>query len=191
MSRTTRKANTSRKEANNEKLKAETLKEEQLFKSLPRDLQWEILTEFLQTHVVRKGRLMRRLTGEVQQQLLESMPQKMPMRMRQPLRLNLKSLPMKVGNKNEWTKHFDHLGLQGSRSLSVVEDSNGNPAYRYVSRMDGKDEVDITTPIENTTALAPYVKHNYTSYNGVRGNITSKARLYDPKKVSTGYRPSA
>jgi hypothetical protein len=32
-----------------------------LFKALPRDLQWEILTEFVGTHVVRNGKLMRKL----------------------------------------------------------------------------------------------------------------------------------
>ena len=32
-----------------------------LFLKLPRDLQWEILTEFVGTHVVRNGKLMRKL----------------------------------------------------------------------------------------------------------------------------------
>ena len=34
---------------------------DKLFKALPRDLQWEILTEFVGTHVVRNGKLMRKL----------------------------------------------------------------------------------------------------------------------------------
>jgi hypothetical protein len=34
---------------------------DKLFNALPRDLQWEILTVFLGTHVVRKGKLMRKL----------------------------------------------------------------------------------------------------------------------------------
>ena len=32
-----------------------------LFKALPRDLQWEVLTEFVGTHVVRGGKLMRKI----------------------------------------------------------------------------------------------------------------------------------
>jgi hypothetical protein len=32
-----------------------------LFKALPRDLQWELLTEFVGTHVVRGGKLMRKI----------------------------------------------------------------------------------------------------------------------------------
>ena len=35
---------------------------DQLFDALPRDLQWEILSEFVGTHAVRKGKLMRKLT---------------------------------------------------------------------------------------------------------------------------------
>jgi hypothetical protein len=34
---------------------------ENLFRALPRDLQWEVLTEFVGTHVVRRGKLMRKI----------------------------------------------------------------------------------------------------------------------------------
>jgi hypothetical protein len=34
---------------------------DQLFKALPRDLQWEVLSEFVGTHVVRNGKLMRKI----------------------------------------------------------------------------------------------------------------------------------
>ena len=34
---------------------------EQLFKALPKDLKWEILSEFLGTHSVRKGKLIRKI----------------------------------------------------------------------------------------------------------------------------------
>ena len=34
---------------------------DQLFKALPKDLQWEILTEFIGTHVVRNGKLIRKI----------------------------------------------------------------------------------------------------------------------------------
>ena len=33
---------------------------EQLLKALPRDLQWHILAEFVGSHAVRKGRLMKK-----------------------------------------------------------------------------------------------------------------------------------
>jgi hypothetical protein len=196
MNRTTRKKKASPDKAKEDKLKKETLQEEQLFKALPRDLQWEILSEYLGTHVVRNGKLMRRMTGDVQMQLLNSMPQMMPMKMRQSLKLNLKTAPMKLPNKNSWVKHFDTPSLYekpGYRSLSLVEDGNGNPSYHYVSRIQGKDHVDIITPIDNSVVLQPFEPHQYPSYpltakkdkNQTRKNVVH----YNPTKVSTGYRP--
>jgi hypothetical protein len=46
---------------------------DQLFKALPRDLQWEILSVFVGTHVVRNGKLMRKMTGEIQKELERKM----------------------------------------------------------------------------------------------------------------------
>jgi hypothetical protein len=37
----------------------------QLFKSLPSDLQWEILSDFVGTHAVRNGKLMRKLIVDI------------------------------------------------------------------------------------------------------------------------------
>ena len=36
-----------------------------MFKALPQDLQWEILSEFVGTHVVRNGKLMRKLKLDI------------------------------------------------------------------------------------------------------------------------------
>ena len=61
---------------------------DKLFKALPRDLQWEILSEFVGTHVVRNGKLMRKMTGEIQARLLDTMPMKFGM---QTIKLFMKS----------------------------------------------------------------------------------------------------
>jgi hypothetical protein len=42
-----------------------------LFKALPRDLQWEILSEFVGTHAVRNSKLLRKITGEYQVQSIK------------------------------------------------------------------------------------------------------------------------
>ena len=44
-----------------------------LFKALPSDLQWEILQDFVGTHVVRNGKLMRKMTGNIQGELADKM----------------------------------------------------------------------------------------------------------------------
>lgn len=204
MKRTTRKVKDSPKKADvakqrevdDEKLKVETLAEEKLFKALPRDLQWIILSEYLGTHVVRNGKLMRKMTGAIQSRLLDSMPQMMLGR--RPQQLNLKSKPMTSRFRNSWFKSFDTpaaQGVHGFRSLSVVEDHNGIPSYEYTSHIDGQDRVEISTPIDNNTALEPYERHNYQSYQFTDkklGRTTLKSRkpvLFNPTKPNTGYRP--
>ncbi len=44
---------------------------DQLFNKLPRDLQWEVLEQFVGTHVVRKGRLLRKLVFNTPHQTLK------------------------------------------------------------------------------------------------------------------------
>ena len=171
------------------KLQEETLKEEQVFKALPRDLQWKILSKYLGTHVVRNGKLMRKMTGNVHLGLLNSMPQ--TMLGRKPKELILKSI-MKMENKNTWFHAFDHEGKQGIRSLDVIEDSDGNPAYRYTSHLNGQDRVEILTPIEKGAVLQPYInnKSEYPSYpytNKKLGRKTLKNPLHKPTKPNTGY----
>ena len=46
---------------------------DKLFKALPRDLQWEVLTVFVGSHTVRKGKLIRKLDNQFQQ-LLQDIP---------------------------------------------------------------------------------------------------------------------
>ena len=52
---------------------------DQLFKALPEVLQWEILSEFVGTHVVRYKKLRRKFTGEVHAMLLKNYKKKTPM----------------------------------------------------------------------------------------------------------------
>ena len=46
-------------------------RQDHLFKLLPRDLQWEIMTDFVGGYVVRYNRLRRIMSGEVQQKIME------------------------------------------------------------------------------------------------------------------------
>lgn len=100
-------------------------------------------------------------------------------------------------NKNSWFKVFDTpavQGVNGFRSLSVVEDHNGNPSYEYTSHIDGQDIVEISTPIDNNTVLEPYVQKTFPSYPFTDRKLgrTLKSRkpvLFNPTKPNTGYRP--
>jgi len=47
-----------------------TMSMEKLFKDLPRDLQWEILTEFVGSHSVRNGRLIKKIKFDYRHEML-------------------------------------------------------------------------------------------------------------------------
>jgi hypothetical protein len=179
------------------KLKVDTLKVDTLIKELPIDLQGEILEYLRAAYEVRKGKLLRktlRMSGKIQEKLLNSMPQ--IMRGKKRIQLNLKTPPMEIRNRMEnnksWYKFFDHPKLLGERSLAVVEDSNGNPSYRYISKIDGLDSVEINTPINNDTVLEPFVKRDYPSYpftqKKLGKNQTIKAK-FNPTIPNTQYNP--
>ena len=47
-----------------------TMSMEKLFKDLPRDLQWEILTEFVGSHSVRKGKIIQKIVFDYRHRML-------------------------------------------------------------------------------------------------------------------------
>lgn len=183
------------READEKKLKVDTL-----IKELPIDLQGEILNYLGAAYEVRKGKLIRktlRMSGKIQSQLLNSMPQMM--RGRKPLQLNIKTVPMEIRNRMENTKSnykfFDHPKLLGDRSLAVVVDSNGTPSYRYRSNIDGQDSIEINTPMNNDTVLEPFIKRDYPSYPftakklGKKQTLKAKMPGFNPTNPNTGYNP--
>ena len=179
------------------KLKVDTLKVDNLIKELPIDLQGEILNYLGAAYEVRKGKLIRktlRMSGKIQSRLLNSMPQ--IMRGKQRVRLDLKTVPMEIRNRinntKSFSKIFDHPKFLGDRSLAVVVDSNGTPSYRYRSNIDGQDDVEINTPMNNGTVLEPFIKRNYPSYpfTGKKlGRKQTPVDNFDPTNPSTGYNP--
>jgi len=155
----------------------------QLFKALPSDLQWEILTEFIGTHVVRNGKLIRKMTGEVQLRLLNSM------------RCNYDGLYLKFNletyNRNSVTQ-IDHNGDIDTKVLllakykmyvflcTTVVNNDIKMCYRYVT----SHQVHII-PIDNSVILPPFKKKYYPSYEYTdkkKGLIQKKVILYNPKK---------
>lgn len=202
MKRTTRKQKGSppKEEAKQREADGKKLKVDTLIKELPIDLQGEILEYLSAAYEVRKGKLIRktlRMSGKIQSQLLNSMPQMM--RGKKPIQLNLKTVPMEINNRMENTKSsykfFDHPKLLGDRSLAVVVDSYGTPSYRYRSNIDGQDSVEINTPINNDTVLEPFIKRDYPSYPftgkklGKNTTLKARTRLFNPTNPNTGYNP--
>lgn len=199
--RTTRKQKVSppKEEAKQQQVVDEKmLKVDTLIKELPIDVQGEILNYLGAAYEVRKGKLMRktlRMSGKIQEKLLHSIPQ--IMRGKQRVRLDLKTVPMKISNSinntKSFYKFFDHPKFLGNRSLAVVVDSSGNnPYYRYSSNIEGLDSVEINTPMNNDTILERFIKRDYPSYPFTPKKLGKKQIIVDkfnPSNPSTGYNP--
>ena len=150
---------------------------EQLFKALPRDLQWEVLTDFVGTHVVRNGVLMRKMTGEIQEELASKMCGG----------LWLKEIPINV-SLGTWMAYdgicFNtELLLIHTKNMDIYlyENSNREMNYKYVTSTQSV----FTCPIKDTPILQPYIKHTYRSYpytDKKLGRPSKRMRLYNPNK---------
>jgi len=131
---------------------------DQLFKALPRDLQWEVLTEFTGTHTVRKGKLMRKLVVDNRHQLIEGM-----------------------SRIQQVAKYYNPDGvhttsvvkLKSGRTIAFSQDSQSGcinydyykPSYDY-GTLPGPSTgcAYVYTPEESPVALPPYVFNVYPSY---------------------------
>ena len=129
---------------------------DQLFIKLPRDLQWEVLTEFAGTHSVRKGKLRRKLV------------------LGYPFRMVIyKPLIQKIA----YPYHIDSVHeiafvkLPLGRKISVLQDADNSSAVKYsFSRPHdstflynyGTIRTDVY-PVESNP-LPPFEKHSYPSY---------------------------
>ena len=128
----------------------------QLFKALPRDLQWEILSEFVGTHVVRNGKLRRKIVYCLDQ---------------------YGSLWSKVARVRQ---HYDwdysrpenirwHIRLTDHQQMKFYEDDiSGDTIYGYKILKDNYYPVwELHFPAyryEDPVILLPFVKNVYKSY---------------------------
>jgi hypothetical protein len=126
---------------------------DQLFIALPRDLQWEVLTTFAGTHVVRKGKLMRKIVmNSGKFQIVHDMPH------------ITKCIGEEFFNIKYSAKAMVDLGDR--RKLMLCECPNTNQLgykYRVDSLTDGiyLEYVQLKT---NPHSLPAFVKHSYPSY---------------------------
>ncbi len=169
---------------------------DQLFKKLPSDLQWEILETFIGTHVVRNGKLMRKMTGQIQAQLLDNMPMLFGMR---TIKLCIKHSPIQTTgnicdpNTRLCIRSFVNMHGSRFRLLSIGENlDTGELFYRYiVDLIEKSDRIEDTTVIANGPVLPPFQKNTYPSYEYTdkkKGVIGKKVVLFNPSKPNTSYR---
>ena len=130
----------------------------QLFKALPRDLQWEVLTEFAGTHVVRNGKLIKKIVFDERHQMLMERP----------------SIRQEIGIEYDTSFFWAETAviMSNERYLAFGEGS-GSGRLAYGFRKIVPDDDDNTpwhgvnmkiTYMDDSVVLPPFVKHFYPSY---------------------------
>ena len=170
---------------------------DKLFKDLPRDLQWEILEDFVGTHVVRNGKLMRKMTGEIQEEMMNNMEwSSMSVRFNQDgmlRQLCLKCQPIQTNThftpfNNMITKTFVQLAKWGGRQVYVGEmQETGKIIYFYTT-----PTCNFTSILDDSIILPPFVKHEYPSYpytDKKMGRPSKKVTCYNIEMTDTQWNP--
>jgi hypothetical protein len=164
---------------------------EQIFKALPRDLQWEILSVFVGTHVVRNGKLMRKMTGETQMRLLNTMRNMGGLYIKQHIYLIPIRSWLAYDGTNAQCQICGRWCICFNTKFLLLAKHN---MYVYLfTKTDNKCDImsyrylifnrDYLVTIDNSVVLQPFVKHDYPSYpytNKKMGILSNKMRLYNP-----------
>ena len=132
----------------------------QLFRALPRDLQWFVLSELVGSHSVRKGKLIKKITFDERHQILQQIPR---------IQMSKKWYPPDVadmfpnsvvnfsnGTQLSFTMHPElGLGLNGYLFISntIRSDITEERKYYWVSQNRWYSNGDY-----------PFEKHTYPSY---------------------------
>ena len=141
----------------------------ELFKALPRDIQWEVLSEFLGTHSVRKGKLIQKIVyttfqGKIFRQIGTN----------KYLRIKIAD-SMRVRPCKTWlsNRHDDiprYIKLSKDIPMAFWEDPHTGDTI-YLSRTMERDpyipfwKASFASVIaEDSVVLPAFVKHEYPSY---------------------------
>ena len=128
----------------------------QLFKNLPRDLRWEVLSEFVGSHAVRKGKLIKKIVFGDRHQMIQDIPliHKCYIQL-YSYRYNAKS---------------DVRLWGGSQLMFCDNPKTGATGYmfrkRNIRRYSGEDRSydQHYTPMNDSVVLPPFEKHSYPSF---------------------------
>ena len=141
---------------------------DQLFLKLPRDLQWEVLTEFVGSHAVRKGKLIKKtvysmMNGRLMRQLEDNtfIPVVNPHRLR--LRLAwLNELVIDARPK------YIRFSILGNQKIKFCDDGiTGDTIFCYRKIVDHHMLWEVQYPTlraVDAVTLPPFEKHVYPSY---------------------------
>ena len=150
---------------------------DQLFDKLPRDLQWEILTEFVGSHSVRNGKLIKKIVFDERHKILQEIP-RIQTRWRFSLIRDVRPISFVVfsnGTKLMYTVHPEYDALLGY--LFKSNEIRDCCSWRGFNRGDWVTQ-DLWTSIP-----LPFIKHSYPSYPDT--DKKKRARIKDKNKNET------
>lgn len=137
-----------------------TMTPDQLLKALPRDLQWEVLAEFVGTHVVRNGKLIRKLRLDTINHQLKYL-----------IRNRLCYGWLYKRNNDELNKRVFTRFPSNGRTMMFCRDINTDETiYLYAKQTHIHSvwefmwEVQFEIVVLETLDLPPFMKHEYPSY---------------------------
>lgn len=133
---------------------------DQLFASLPTELQWEILSVFVGTHAVRKGKLIKKLVYGERHRLLMGMS-RIRTEWAPPIKLEERPISFVLfsnGTQLMYTFHPDYGTLGYMFISNTIEDFGSFSFRKHIwTRLD-------TVTGTHWTGTPEYEKHSYPSY---------------------------
>ena len=124
--------------------------------ALPRDLQWEILSVFVGSHRVRKGKLIKRIVFDERHQMIKDLP-----------RIQRSFIGLYIRNFDAKT---DVQLWSGSQLMFCENPTTGKMGYLFRKRKirthsrEEKSYEHKYTPMDDSVILPPHEKHSYPSY---------------------------
>ena len=129
---------------------------EQLFKALPRDLQWEVLTEFVGSHAVRKGKLIKKMAFDTRHQMIQERPCIQKCYIEQyTLNFSVKTFVQLSNGSQLMFCQCPYTGEMGYKFRQVIKRE-----YSWMPKAYGLQY----TSLKYSAVLPPFEKHVYPSY---------------------------
>ena len=143
---------------------------DQLFLTLPRDLQWEVLSKFVGSHAVRKGKLIRKIAFGARHQMIQELPRIQKCYIEQYIvAFNTKSFVQLPNGSQLMFCECPYTGYMGYKFRQVLK--------RECSWMPKAYGLQYTS-LTYSAPLLPFEKHSYPSYPDTDKKKAQKALSY-------------
>jgi hypothetical protein len=128
----------------------------QLFRHLPRDLRWEVLAEFVGSHAVRKGKLIKKMVFDARHTAVQNVQL-------------IRECNIWLYTNDFKAKTIVYMG-EGSQMMYCEDPKSGVANILFRKRnirthsRETKSYGHHYTPMNNSVTLPPFEKHSYPSY---------------------------